>query len=124
MQKLKNGCETVRKEVIAVDFDGTLCEHAFPEIGKVQEEHERVANYIRRKKANGAIIILWTCREDMPGRPYLTEAVDWCKENNIPIDHVNSYEIPGFHGFASRKVCADEYIDDKALNINNIPDYI
>ena len=106
--------------MIAVDFDGTLCEHAFPNIGDVQEKHKRVADYIRSKKANGGIIILWTCREDLPERSYLMEAVNWCKDNNIPIDYVNSYEIPGFPGFASRKVCADEYIDDKAINVDDL----
>jgi hydroxymethylpyrimidine pyrophosphatase-like HAD family hydrolase len=103
--------------VIAVDFDGTLCEHKFPEIGKIKEKHQKVINYIKTAKQNGATIILWTCREDLEERKYLTEAVEWCKENNIPIDFVNKYTVPGFNGFATRKVCADFYIDDKAVNI-------
>lgn len=106
--------------VIAVDFDGTLCEHRFPEIGKIGSKQKNVIEYIRSSKRNGATIILWTCREDLPERKYLTEAVVWCKENKIPIDFVNEYPMPSFNGFAARKVCADIYIDDKAVNVKDI----
>lgn len=103
--------------VIAVDFDGTLCEHKFPNIGEIKDVHKKVIDFIRNAKSKGAEIILWTCREDLPERKYLTEAVEWCKENNIPIDYVNEYPMPQFNGFAARKVCADMYIDDKAVNV-------
>lgn len=105
--------------VIAVDFDGTLCEHKFPEIGEIKLVHRKVINYIKERHELGDIIILWTCREDLKERAYLTEAVEWCKKNNIPIDHVNEYKDPRFNGFAARKVCADLYIDDKAINSSN-----
>jgi len=108
--------------VIAVDFDGTLCEHEFPEIGKVDKVHKNVQDYIRKRKNEGCTIILWTCREDLPERNYLTEAVEWCKENDIPIDYVNEYPYRGLKGFAARKVCADIYIDDKAKNIDEFRD--
>ena len=108
------------RKKIAVDFDGTLCKQDFPNIGEIEPKHQKVIDYIKREKNNEAIIILWTCREDMPERAYLTEAVDWCRENNIPIDHVNVYYQPEFKGFASRKVNADEYIDDKAINVEDI----
>ena len=104
--------------VIAVDFDGTLCEHKFPEIGEIKEEHQRIIKYVRQQSNRGAEIILWTWREDLEERKYLTEAVEWCNINNIPIDYINQYPMPSFEGFASRKVCADMYIDDKAYNIN------
>lgn len=103
---------------IAVDFDGTLCKHEFPNIGIIEGRNQRVINYIRDKKVKGATIILWTCREDLEERKYLTEAVEWCKNNNIPIDFVNEYPMASFKGFATRKVCADIYIDDKAVNID------
>jgi hypothetical protein len=108
-------------EVIAVDFDGTLCTHMFPEIGRIEPMHQKIIDFIRNKKACGATIILWTCREDLAERAYLTEAVEWCKQQNIPIDFVNEYRHPGFNGFASRKVFANLYIDDKAINAIHIP---
>lgn len=108
--------------VIALDFDGTCCEHAFPEIGRVLEQHLAVHNKIRELKAAGNMIILWTCREDKAERKYLTEAVEWLKKMNVPIDFVNEYPNPGWSGFKKgemipcRKVTADIYIDDKALH--------
>ena len=108
-------------EVIAVDFDGTLCVHAFPEIGEIKVMHQKVIDFVRNKKACGATIILWTCREDLEERAYLTEAVNWCRQQNIPVDFVNEYPHPDFKGFASRKVFAHMYIDDKAINALHIP---
>jgi hypothetical protein len=105
--------------VIAVDFDGTLCEHAFPGIGEIKEIHKKVIEYIRFQHKQGNTIILWTCREDIEEGNFLTEAVEWCKKNDIPIDYINEYPMHGLKGFASRKVCADVYIDDKALNVDS-----
>lgn len=100
--------------IIAVDFDGTLCKHVFPEIG---ERNEEVISYIKERKSEGDTIILWTCREDLPPRAYLTEAVQWCDANDIPIDYVNE-NAPGTTpgGFARRKINARLYIDDKSWN--------
>lgn len=43
----------------AFDFDGTLCEDRFPEIGPAKIQAIEKAKSI---KAEGNIIILWTCR--------------------------------------------------------------
>ena len=102
--------------VIAVDFDGTLCEHKFPEIGEIKEQHQKVIDFIKKAQAKGDIIVLWTCREDLPERKYLTEAVEWCKNIGITFPYINYYPMKNFVGFASRKVCADLYIDDKSIN--------
>ena len=95
-------------KVIAVDFDGTLCENKWPDIGK---PNYTVINYLKREKKNGAKIILWTCR--MGER--LDNAVNWCKKHNLEFDTINENlpEIVDFFGDDSRKICADEYIDDK-----------
>ena len=45
--------------IIAVDFDGCLCENAWPGIGAA---HGEVILYLRSRKARGDRIILWTCR--------------------------------------------------------------
>ena len=45
--------------IIAVDFDGTLCENKYPKIG---EPNEQIIAYIRGMKKLGARLILWTCR--------------------------------------------------------------
>lgn len=38
--------------IIAVDFDGTLCENAWPEIGS---PNVAMINYLKRKQAGGAL---------------------------------------------------------------------
>lgn len=104
--------------VVALDADGTVWTNAFPEIGEVKEEHANVAQYIRNLHAAGATICLWTCRVDVPGkRQYLEEAVQRCKELDIPLDYVNDGpNTPGFELWKPRKIFAHEYIDDRAVN--------
>ena len=48
------------KKVIAIDFDGTLFENKWPEIGMPIAPN---INRAKNEKANGAVLILWTCRE-------------------------------------------------------------
>lgn len=98
--------------IIAVDFDGTLCENKYPQIG---EPNELLIALILNRQKNGDKFILWTCRQ---GR-YLSEAVRWCEERHLYFDAINknlSERISSF-GSDSRKVSADEYWDDKAYNI-------
>lgn len=115
-----------RYRYIAVDFDGTLCKHSFPEIGEIQTHNELVIKFIRKHKVLGSKIILWTCRENTESRKYLDEAVEWCKENDIPIDYVNENQENPFLalGCKPRKVTADLYIDDLAINANDITFFI
>lgn len=95
---------------IAVDFDGTLCVHEFPEIG---DPIHQMIDFIRAKHAEGTKIILYTCRDDRPERAYLQEAIDWCAKNDIPIDAVNENPwVP----FGNKKIYADLYIDDRAVS--------
>jgi hypothetical protein len=102
--------------IIAVDFDGTLCENAFPEIGK---PIDKVINYIKQAIANGDTVILWTCRENDDLGNRLTQALDWCKDQGIEFHSVNEFCHPEW-GSGGRKVCADIYIDDRAIH----PDHI
>ena len=100
-------------KVIAVDFDGTLCENAWPEIGK---EHWPVIRELRRRQADGDRIILWTCRTG----EMLENAVEWCKIHGIRFDAINSNlpERIALYGDNPRKVSADEYWDDRAVIVN------
>lgn len=100
--------------ILAIDFDGTIVSDAFPEIG---EPLFFAIESLRKLKENGNQLILWTCREDSAERKYLTEAVEFCREQGITFDAVNSNvnDSPFNHLGAGRKVFADFYIDDKAL---------
>ena len=99
-------------KTIAVDFDGTLAEDRFPEIG--EPIFANIAALLA-EQAYGAKIILWTCRT---GRK-LGEAVEWCGKQGIRFDAVNGNlpENIEKYGSDSRKVLADEYWDDRAASI-------
>lgn len=110
----RNGMKKPAKrwDYIAVDFDGTLVEHKFPEIGAPVQP---VIDFIRYHHALGSKIILWTCRDDEQDDTYtgyLTAAVRWCAEHGVPIDAVN--ENP-WVSFGKGKMYADIYIDDRAI---------
>lgn len=100
--------ENEQPKIIAVDFDGTLAENAWPDIGEAKEE---VLEYCKQQKANGAQIILWTNRVG----ERLDEAVKWCEEHGLELDAVNDNlpQMTAFFNNNSRKVFANEYIDDR-----------
>ena len=95
--------------IIAVDFDGTLCESKYPEIGSPNMSLIRV---LIQKREAGDKIILWTCRAG----EYLDNAVKWCRDFGLTFDTVNENlpEILELWGNDSRKITADIYIDDRA----------
>lgn len=102
--------------IIAVDFDGTLCENKYPKIG---EPNEQIIAYIRGMKKLGARLILWTCR----AWKLLQDAVEWCSERGIVFDAVNENlpDIIEYFGGDTRKVYAHEYIDDKNCKLFDLP---
>ena len=97
-----------RPKVIAVDFDGTLVENDFPDIGS---KNDNVVNYVREESNNGSIIILWTTRQNEK----LKEAIDFLDENNIPYNYVNE-NARCINFDTSDKIFADIYLDDRAKN--------
>ncbi len=110
--------EEFRDKVIAVDFDGTLFEKKrFPGFGAPKMGLIGTLRYLQRKR--GCKLILWTCRE---GRE-LEMALEGCGGVGLHFDAVNE-ELPGESG-TSRKINADIYIDDKAVNPGKqIPYYL
>lgn len=98
----------MHKQIIAVDFDGTLCENKWPEIG---EPNTKLIGYlIEMRKTFGAQIILWTCRVG----EMLDKAVNWCSEHGLEFDAVNENlpHIVEYFGSDTRKIFANMYIDD------------
>ena len=62
----------------------------------------------------GAKLILWTNRQG----ERLDEALKWCAVRGLAFDAVNENlpEVVRAFGGDTRKIYADEYLDDKALN--------
>ena len=94
---------------IAVDFDGTIVEHEYPEIGK-----EKLFAFLTLKELNkkGARLILWTFRSGKE----LDEAVEFCRKNGVEFYAVNkNYPEEIMNETVSRKIDADIFIDDRNL---------
>ena len=101
--------------IIAVDFDGTLCESCYPEIGKANTP---LINGLKEKQAQGDKLILWTCRSGT----HLKMAVEWCRFHGVTFDAVNANlpENIEKYGNDCRKINADFYIDDRNLDIERL----
>jgi hydroxymethylpyrimidine pyrophosphatase-like HAD family hydrolase len=98
-------------KTIACDFDGTLCEFDFPNIGKPKVE---VVNFIKKAHKAGHHIIIWTCRTG----EYVQDMIRFLKKWGIPYDKINeNYKIEIDD---CRKVFADIYLDDRALNVDDL----
>lgn len=109
----------MRNKIIAVDFDGTLIEEGkWPGIGTT---NEKVLNYCKDEQVKGARIILWTNRVGEP----LETAVRWCEAHGLRLDAVNDNipEMVEFFGANTRKIYADEFIDDRMTKGFNLPYY-
>ena len=102
------------KGTIAVDFDGTIVTHEFPEIGK----DIGAFSVLKKLQANGVKLALWTMRSGET----LQKAVDFCKENGIDFDYVNENTFQK-RWTSSPKLYAELYIDDAAINAPLIYDY-
>ena len=102
------------QKIIATDFDGTLCEFCWPEIGRA---NRAVINALLDEQAHGAKIILWTCRTGKQ----LEEAVEWCSREGIAFDAVNENlpENTELYGSDCRKVHASEYWDDRSVIVHH-----
>ena len=97
-------------KIIAVDFDGTLVENKWPEIGAPIEKN--IAK-VKAEQEAGAKIILWTNRVGEP----LEKALAFCEAQGIHLDAVNKNlpEIIKAFGTDCRKIFANEYWDDRAV---------
>ena len=78
-----------KKLVIAVDFDGTLCQTDFPKILKQTKKQHNLLEDLKKLKKKGHKLILWTCRGDNKKYPALTEAISWCKKKGLTFNSVN-----------------------------------
>lgn len=100
---------------IGIDFDGTIVEEGFPEIGKIKQETVLFMKLLREKGHN---IIIWTARSGV----YEQQAKEFLDENNIPYDYINENPEDEFYkrGEQGRKIFCHYYLDDRAVNIKDI----
>ena len=94
--------------IYAVDFDGTLCENAWPKIGK---PNIPLIMFLKDEQRNGNKVILWTMREGI----LLKDALVWLMNDFLfRPDAVNDNLdlMKETYGNNPRKVFANVYIDD------------
>ena len=115
-------------KIIAVDFDGTLVENKYPEIGNPLRgfTNDTLFNELIALRKRGVKVILWTSRLGKE----LENAVNFCKSMGLEFDAVNDdlkeikEEFDSYKEWQKtkypecRKVHADIYIDDRALTNN------
>ena len=110
--------------ILAVDFDGTLFENRYPDVGApiVGSDAEMLIDKVIRLQNEGWYIILWSCREGGPFATAINEAarhglVFDAVNRNHPDAHrafglpANSYDLP-------RKIFAHRYLDDRAIELD------
>ena len=102
---------------IAVDFDGTIVEHRYPEIG---QELPFATQTLKMLIEDRHKLILWSVREGK----LLDDAVEWCRKRGVEFYAVNKdfpeEDLTKNQSF-SRKLKADLWIDDR--NIGGLPDW-
>lgn len=101
---------------IAVDFDGTIVEHRYPEIGAEIPFAIETLKMLTKEQHR---LILWSVREG----ELLEEAVEYCRQRGVEFYAVNKdypEEKLTDKGF-SRKLKVDLFIDDR--NLGGLPDW-
>jgi hypothetical protein len=99
-----------RKITIGLDFDGTIVEDKFPDIG---ESFSHAIQVLRRMADAGMILVLWTCREDEE----LEAALQFCYNHGINVITAAEYDMMMKGPLAKyrRKIPCDYYIENRTI---------
>ena len=103
--------------MVAVEFDGKVCEENSPGIGK---EKPMVLMSIKPIQSLGVYTLIWTCRSGKD----LKNAINWCVTKGLEFDKYNEHADCFLSQFdcLGPKIGADMYIDDKAHSAHQIKD--
>lgn len=103
--KLLEILENPANKLLAIDMDGTICEGEFWGEGEPKPKQEFIDKmWVWYKK--GAHIIIYTARQPI----YYKDTHAWLIKHGVPFHGISMLLKPG----------ANIYIDDKALNIEDI----
>lgn len=97
---------------ICIDFDGTIADHRFPEIGP---EVPHAFHFMKLWQKAGAELRLFTMRADSLDRDYLTEAIRFIRTQGLEFHCYN--EDPDQDWTNSPKLYGELYIDDAAFGV-------
>jgi len=102
-------------KIAVIDFDGTLCKFAFPDVGPIEPN---VKEALETLKQAGYIIKIHSCRtatywgNEDERRVHIKMIQDFMKEHRLPYDEL-------IMSITKDKPIADVYIDDRAIRYNN-----
>lgn len=100
--------------ILAIDFDGTICEVDYPGIGR---ERAGAKEWINKLYEEGYLIVINTCRTNDGEVPAQDMASDFLNLRGIKFHKINeNFEhLIELYGCDTRKISADMYIDDRCL---------
>lgn len=108
--------------ILAVDYDGTMFEDSYPIKGDIKQD---VVDKVKEFQDAGAEIVLWTCREgrslkEALGRIEDETDLDFVAINENAPSQLEFMKEKKSEGdlFATRKIFANFYVDDRANNID------
>lgn len=96
--------------VIGIDFDGTIVDDAFPEIGKVKPLAKETIGALIEK---GHEVVIWTCRDYGVIKDFL-DGQGWGFRDALYINE-NPPTLKNKYRNDPRKLGVDMFIDDKNL---------
>lgn len=102
--------------IIAIDFDGTIVEHAYPEIGN---PIPFAIDTLLQLQKDGHQLILWSVRDGA----LLRDAIDYCAQQGLYFyaENENYRGETKEKESVPRKLKADLFIDDR--NLGGLPDW-
>lgn len=99
--------------ILAVDFDGTIVDFAYPNMGKPKEG---VKEALTKLKEKGFEIHIYTCRTNSDVSP---NAIDKSMQVREIKKLMSEYKIPYDEVLVVEKPIAFAYIDDRAIGFRN-----
>jgi len=93
-----------------LDFDGSCVTNDYPKIG----QDIGAVPVLKKLIENNHRLILFTIRSNFNGKTDLDAAVEWFKNNDIPLYGINENPTQA-NWNSSPKIFADFYIDDLAV---------
>ncbi|CAB4131405.1 hypothetical protein UFOVP276_189 [uncultured Caudovirales phage] len=96
-----------RPKILAIDLDNTTLFDMHPEMGKPIGD---IAKQLEALRTAGWAVVIWTVRNESQ------KIAEKLKEYGVPYDYINDH--PWNHKHSSRKIYADVYLDDRAMNFD------
>lgn len=105
----------MKQFVLAIDFDGTIVDDGYPNIGELKLDAKY---YINKLFGEGHWIIINTCRSGK----FENDVIEFLNNNDIKFHEINrnlQHRIE-LYKRDCRKIGADIYIDDRNIECNGI----